>query len=469
MESLAIALICAQASVQGTPYPRKPDPNTDKHRCYQQWGLRTLLGEDLHILDDVDGDQVADVLATCRDDNSDRLGIAYCLSGADGRVIWSLSRANGRLSQIELIGDVDHDGIRDFAALFPSGRFFCDDLYPSCSISRIDIFSGAEATLLRSDPAAGELTGREGRLIGLDDRDGDGVDDYAVVGRRIDSIAIRSGRSGEDLAVLGDGRTLEGHDLVVTRTDGVEGPVLLLGRDPWKRRPTVSAVSVATGTGGDFEGFGHVLADAGDLDGDGLPDWVATTEELWELDLTRVTTPTAVVAFSGATQEILWRADRPDGHEQAWFGTSVTRIGDRDGDSVDDLAVGSIVWFTVDASLPGIHVLSGSSGEVLDRLETPREFAAGSSLALLPEGPERPEALVVGGAYQTDNKHSETEGYVAVVEFDGEVRWIVRADALRIQHEEDWRVRIINAVDRLEQVNRELLEELFDGVLFRGR
>jgi hypothetical protein len=145
------------------------------------------------------------------------------------------------------------------------------------------------------------------------------------------------------------------------------------------------------------EVFGRVLADAGDVDGDGWPEWVAGLPE---------DDYGSVYLFGGAS-EIAWmtlHCDEQDGE----LGAEVLVAGDVDGDGTDDLLVGS----------PGsgesrgcAQIFSGRNGRRLRRLEgDPGNGRFGTTLARMDDldGDGR-EDWLVGAPGAT------TQGYACAV------------------------------------------------------
>lgn len=122
--------------------------------------------------------------------------------------------------------------------------------------------------------------------------------------------------------------------------------------------------------------------------------------------------------------------------------TALASVSDVDDDDVPDLVVGSISW--AGALPPGLLLVSGASGAALRSVELLDELVLGSSLDVLEDG-----GRVVGGGWMKDNLHAETEGYVAVLEPSGELRWIVRASTLKTEREQDCRTWIERAFERL--------------------
>ena len=152
--------------------------------------------------------------------------------------------------------------------------------------------------------------------------------------------------------------------------DGV--PDFVVGSAPWlsSHYGQVQLVSGRTGTilrtlgsNEPDDGFGRSAKVVGDLDGDGVPDVV-------------VGAPTAdahggssqdglVRAFSCRTGALLWVARAPD-FGISGFGLELAGVGDMDGDGIADVAVGTCIerlsGFYVTAA---VRVLSGRDGSLV--------------------------------------------------------------------------------------------------------
>ncbi|RMI03720.1 MAG: hypothetical protein D6681_09425 [Calditrichaeota bacterium] len=110
------------------------------------------------------------------------------------------------------------------------------------------------------------------------------------------------------------------------------------------------------------ESFGHCAAEVGDLDQDGLPDFVVGSPHGLHLsDLG------AVYTFSGKTGDLIFSVfakERGDG-----FGSTVAPAGDMDGDGVSDFWVGAPRATIQNTSFLGsVALVSGATGQVVRTL-----------------------------------------------------------------------------------------------------
>lgn len=244
-------------------------------------------------------------------------GEVVVVSGRDGVVLrtYTGSAAGDRFGMaLVSLGDVDNDGFPDLAVGAPY-----DDV-PGQDAGTVSLWSGRSGSLLRvfSTALPGENFG--GELGNAGDVDRDGADDLVVgcpfsdVGGRDSGTAyVFSARTGQ-----------------------------LLHR--W------------TGAAQDrLHGF--AVAGVGDLDGDGSADVAVSAYEMF------VGGRGTVEVRSGRDGRVLhsWRGDQLSD----LFGHDVAGAGDVDGDGVGDVVVGIFGQGTTQPSAGAMRVHSGRSGQVL--------------------------------------------------------------------------------------------------------
>ena len=208
-----------------------PDPNAN-------------FGVSLCSIGDLDGDSRRDlVVGANRYDNSNAndVGAVYLVSTRSGNILhvyegWDSLNDFGKT--VESIGDLDGDGLDDLVVCAPRGR-----QGTSLAVGIVDVYSTGSShqqiyRLFGNGP--NETFGAS--VATFDDQDGDGVDDFLV------GVPYRQTNGTPGLALLFSGRT----GLMMHRFGN-----------------------------GIHVGFGHHVANLGDLDGDGFGDvGICTPESL---------------------------------------------------------------------------------------------------------------------------------------------------------------------------------------------
>ena len=253
------------------------------------------MGSSVAAAGDVDGDGVGDLIvgATLDDDGGLNAGSARVFSGATGAVLWTFhgtEPADNFGTSVASAGDVDGDGRADLIV----GAWQANGV-AGANAGLAQVFSGATGALLHT------FTGGTGAdqfgvsVASLGDIDGDGLADLAVGANLADAMGLNSGS--------------------VTAFSGATGAVL------W---------SINGSAGGDL--FGTSIANAADVDGDGVDDLIIGAPE-------DNATAGSARLVSGATGGTIATFDGDDSGDN--FGFSVSGAGDLNGDGFADLIVGA--------------------------------------------------------------------------------------------------------------------------------
>ncbi len=317
--------------------------------------INDQFGISVAMLPDLDGDGAADFVvgAMSNDWKASDAGSAYVYSGGSGTLLKALHGqiADGRFgSRLAAAGDVDGDGVGDFlvAAYHDSTQSF--------NGGAVFLYSGATFAPLQSIYCARKFQPNFGGSVSAgQDVDGDGVADFIVgapndtrVSDREGAATVYSGADGhviwdlagpspvavfgQSVALLGD---LDGDGLsefavgapFIDHLTFDEGSVFVYsGSDMSLRVELVGTESRQL--------LGSNLANVGDVDGDGVPDFTAGDNTG-----TRGTDAGAARLFSGRTLRQLYRFDGEAAGDN--FGVGLTATGDLDGDGLPDLAIGA--------------------------------------------------------------------------------------------------------------------------------
>jgi len=120
----------------------------------------------------------------------------------------------------------------------------------------------------------------------------------------------------------------------------------------------------------DAESWGAAVGGIGDFDRDGVPDFFVSAPGL---TLNGVRGSGGVWVFSGARRTLLRLYPGPG--EFARFGESVARVGDLDGDGIRDLLVGAPATSPGGRSFAGsAFAVSAAGGTILFRFDGPQEY-----------------------------------------------------------------------------------------------
>ena len=299
---------------------------------------------------------------------------------------------------IETIGDLDGDGVPDVAVSSPDEDATLADGTVLVDVGQIHVFSGATGLRFRTyaspDPETDAFF--PDALLAAGDQDGDGVDDfYASASREFvgdlgdagrvylmsgaDGSAIRSftaptpvlnAEFGFALNRLGD---LTGDGVgeigVGSHLERVDGQAQA-GRLYVLNGATEAVLFTLQAPDPQEQGvFGYTSDDAGDVDGDGVPD-IVTGEpgrDVGPFDLAG-----RAYLFSGADGSLIRAVTSPSPNDAGGFGRWTVGLGDVDGDGVPDVATGGNGERPNDVFYGGrAYVLSGADGSAIQTLVSP--------------------------------------------------------------------------------------------------
>lgn len=265
-------------------------------------------------------------------------GSAYVFSGADASLIYRVdgTAANDRFgTSVSIAGDVDGDGVPDFVVGAPASRvsffFGAGSAY---------VFSGANGGLIyrKNGPALGFGLGRS--VSGAGDVDSDGFDDFIAGASGADpdgltdagSAFVYSGADGSVIHRIDGATSGDLLGLSVSGAGDVDGDGLsdfIIGAtfaDPGGRSDAGSA-------------YVHSGADGlliHQVDGDGFADFVVGAPG-W--GFIAAADPGSASVFSAADGSLIHQVIGEAGDDE--LGSSASRAGDVDGDGFPDFVVGA--------------------------------------------------------------------------------------------------------------------------------
>jgi VCBS repeat protein/FG-GAP repeat protein len=303
---------------------------------------------------------------------------------------------------LAMLGDVDSDGVCDFAmgSWHPGGTYD----------GAVYVYSGASGLLIRRIDAgqSGEQFGNS--LAALNDVDGDGVPDMAIGapiwqenGVQVGRVCVYSGATGAFVwyqpgqgyaSMFGRGVARVG-DIDGDGADDLVTGAPYIDNYPWNWVGAAYVLSGKTGTilfswigDDDHLLLGNSAGSAGDADGDGIPDVAVGAQ--W---------------YSGSQQGRVYLYSGKDGtllhtlsgaNNVNLFGLSIAPMGDLNGDGCADLAIGT--WLGTD-----VFLYSGRDAALIDTIHgDPTHYGFGLGLASAGDldGDGLPE-LIVGDPYDS--------------------------------------------------------------------
>ena len=365
-----------------------------------------LHGQSVSRAGDVNADGVPDFIAGgSRDETMGAMaGQAKVYSGLDGSVLHTFygGAAGDEFGEtVGAAGDVDGDGYDD---VIVGSRYY--DIADATGNARV--FSGLDGSVLHTLSGTVDATLVASPVAGVGDVNTDGYDDVIVGEPDVTAGASDSGRvrvySGFDGSVLYErtGALAEGMGFSVDGAGDVDGdgtPDFIVGAE-LSIFPHVWVYSGAEG--GLLHEFvsgavsGSSVSGAGDVDNDGFDDLIVGVR----FDLTAGSAAGAAYVHSGADGSVLHSFFGASGHQ---LGIDVDEGGDFDGDGHADLLIGMLEGPGTLEGTASMHLYSGSDGSLLRQLESgvpDDEFGRAVGMIEDLNGDGRPD--YIGGAFSGD-------------------------------------------------------------------
>lgn len=314
------------------------------------------------------------------------LSWAFCLAATSPLAFAQSLEVDGETSgdrfgaALATIADLNGDNIPDWLV----GAGLSD--YAHNNAGALYLLSGADGSVIRRHDGLGQ-DHRFGFLVSsAGDANQDGVEDYAASARRDNSfrypsgtVLLYSGADGSVLRQFSSARNWDrfGHALAAAGDVNGDGHDDLIVGAPDDDFSGIGTGSVFIYSGADgsalhtlrgnkvWDRFGSSVCSVGDLDFDGRPDFAVGVPQR-ESGFKEAG---AVELYSGRTGALLMRV--PGRSRDAYFGTEVVAMGDVTGDGVPDFAASGVLNANNFEGYDGyVEIRSGADGALIASMES---------------------------------------------------------------------------------------------------
>jgi hypothetical protein len=311
-------------------------------------------------------------------------------------------------------GDVNGDGVPDI--LMGSWGASPDvGGTPLQEAGATGVYSGVDGSLIWEWTGDAEYDHMGRACCAVDDVNGDGYADVAVGAWGHSSRQIPDPNSPGNFLPAKNGR--------VWVYSGFDGQELYHIDGPYDFDYTVPAPPETPFKGGTM--FGRFMRDTGDIDGDGIGDFIVGAYGADVPDPQSgpdLVDAGAAFVFSGVDGSIIYQLEGPNSGDI--FGRSVSGAGDIDGDGVLDFTIGSVFADYSGTDSGSVYVFSGATGLQLLRIDgdpAQSNTKAGLGRGVSDAGDVNGDGIpdIVAGEYLADNPITQVENTGAVIVYSG--------------------------------------------------
>ncbi|MEZ5987993.1 MAG: integrin alpha [Planctomycetota bacterium] len=284
---------------------------------------------------------------------------------------------------VAIVGDTDRDGFDDYATT--------SEWYPPSASGgdAVRLYSGRDGHLIGKVPLPGP--GSATSVSGLGDMDSDGHADFGILINTTVLIGYQF-HSGKTMQMIAKGSwplsLQNGKIRPIADLDHDNIPDVIISSSEYSNSDRVVIVSGKSGKiildlkpgGLNYTYFGHSVSRAGDVNGDGIEDFLVGDPLFGSNPTYNFYGPGRAWLFSGANGGVIytfWDTTYKLPSPSPGFGSSVCGCGDLDGDKVPDLAIGCPGFDGNGTDAGAVFIYSGKTGNLYRTLHGP---VAGSYL-----------------------------------------------------------------------------------------